>query len=176
MELNDKAFRQKPEFLRGRSGERVVAKMFQRAGWYIIPSYDYCGDEKNKAPKLMGFAASHVIPDLDISRKGTRRWVEVKTKKEATFYRKKSRYEHGINYRHYLNYLEVQLITGDPVFLCIYEEETQQFLIAALDELRSDARIYDGPNYKDGECSAMIFFPRSAFHLYLQEEPDAKAK
>lgn len=43
-------FRERPEFLKGRSGELIVARWFQERGWYVIPSYDYSGEDGNKAP------------------------------------------------------------------------------------------------------------------------------
>ena len=76
------AFRDTEEFKRGQSGERVVAGILMNRGWFVVPSYDYSGEDGNKAPKMQGADLSLVIPDLDIARGGDRRWIEVKTKLE----------------------------------------------------------------------------------------------
>jgi hypothetical protein len=151
-------FRESPEFQRGRSGEQAVAAFLRRRGWYIIPSYDYSGEDGDKAPKLEGLHIGHPVPDLDAAQSGKRFWVEVKTKGGATFNRKRNRLEHGICVRHYRAYLEVQRITGAPVFLAIVEEDTGITLCARLDQL--PAVFYEGAKMDRG---GMVFFPRDAF-------------
>jgi hypothetical protein len=49
-------FRQRQEFKKGRSGEQKIAEVLRRRGWYIIPSYDYSGEDGNKAPRLQGLS------------------------------------------------------------------------------------------------------------------------
>jgi len=134
------AFRQRPEFLRGRAAEQLVARWLQERGWFVIPSYDYSGDDGNKAPRLQGLRAGYAVPDLDVARDGCRRWVEVKSKASANV--RRDRYwgkpnvpEHGIDHRNYLHYLEVKRQTGDEVWIAIYEEDTGVLLGAEIDTL-----------------------------------------
>lgn len=158
-------FRDRPEFLRGRSGERAVADWLQDRGWWIVPSYDYSGEEDNKAPRLQGAACGLVIPDLDISKQGKRLWAEVKTKAAATFYRKLNRDEHGINRRLWRHYHQVQDITGTHVWIFVVEESTQMLLAEALDVLDQDMREYNGDKMGRG---GMVFWPRASFRLQAQ--------
>src|SRR5690606_40649353 len=79
------AFREKEEFRRGRNGERLVAELLQSRGWYVIPSYDYSGEDGDKPPRLQGAVDAFPLPDLDVARDGQRRWAEVKTKKRADY-------------------------------------------------------------------------------------------
>lgn len=143
-------------FTFGRTGEQDVARVLQANGWYIVPSYDYSGTDRSKAPRLQGSLKSYVIPDLDVSREGERVWVEVKTKTEASFTRITGRLEHGIPKRHAEDYLRVQEITGCRVFLVIVERSTGDYLCASIDRLMESARVSDleGP---------MVYFARDSF-------------
>jgi hypothetical protein len=160
-------FRETREWLKGHNGELLVAKMLQDKGWFVIPSYDYSGEDNNKAPKLQGLSACYVIPDLDISKDGRRMWAEVKTKSEPTFTRITQRYEHGIPRRHYLHYLKVQEVTGCDVWLFIYEESSGEVLCGAINALSECRREYDGWKMSNG---GMVFFPRDAFKVWATLE------
>lgn len=135
------AFRERPEFLRGRAAEQRVARWLQERDWFVIPSYDYAGEDGNKAPRLQGLTAGHAVPDLDVARDGKRKWVEVKSKAQANVWRKEEPWgspntrEHGVDYGNYLDYLRVKRITGDEVWIAIYEEDTGQLLAAEIDTL-----------------------------------------
>ena len=160
MEPKQASFRDDPKFNMGRTGEKTVAEILQRRGWYIIPSYDYSGEDGDKAPKLHGAFNSYVIPDLDASKEGLRIWVEVKTKTAATYTRITRRLEHGIPYRHFRSYREVEQITGCPVYLVVYEIETGEVLAGRLVELEKNARYSDST-----VMGKMIFFPRDVFKV-----------
>lgn len=155
---NQKSFRESDEFIRGRTGEHIVATELQLKGWYVVPSYDYSGEDNNKAPKLQGAIASYVLPDLDLSKEGMRRWGEVKTKAEPTFTIMTQQFDHGIDRRHYEQYLKIQRITGTPVFLFIYEECSGDILYLSLNSLdeykRFSSRMGRG---------GMVFWPRDKF-------------
>ncbi len=156
-------FNETDKYKLGRTGELLIAKLLQKRGWYIIPSYDYTGEDNDKAPKLQGNMNAFVIPDLDISKAGSRRWAEVKTKTEATFTRITGRLEHGIPSRHYRSYKEVQDITGCEVWLFVYETNTGDVLYGKLDELEKKKRDYEGRKMSYG---GMVFFPRDSFGLF----------
>lgn len=119
-------FRERAEFKLGRTGELMVAGWLQERGWYVIPSYDYSGSDRDKAPKLRGQADGFPVPDLDVARAGTRRWVEVKTKTAADFTYKTGEYEHGIE--HYDDYVRVAAETGTEAWLAIFETSTRELL------------------------------------------------
>lgn len=157
------SLRESPEFQQGRSGERVVASHLQSKGWFIVPSYDYSGEDGNKAPRLEGALASYVIPDLDASRDGRRIWVEVKTKTAATFTRVTQQYEHGISERHFKSYKQVQEITGTDVWLVIYEENEGAILAAKLDDLPEPRKTRMKKHGMTQE--PMVYFPRDAFKV-----------
>lgn len=156
-------FRARPEFIQGRNGEQLVAEFLKAKGYYVIPSYDYSGEDNNKAPKLQGLRLAYVIPDLDVCREGLRRWVEVKTKTEATYYRKKKELQHGIDKRHFEQYQIVQAETGCEVSLGIYELNPRPvLLIASIDDLNEylchEATSSDG--------SRMLYWDRHVFYCY----------
>lgn len=108
----------------GRSIELIVSRWLRERGWYVIPSYDYSGDDGNKAPRLQGLAEAFPVPDLDVcrrlpQRKPQRRWVEVKAKEAASYTRNTGMYEHGIE--HYDDYVRVAELTGTEGWLAIVE-------------------------------------------------------
>lgn len=160
MAINYIPFNRTAEFEMGSEGEQVVKRLLQENGWFVIPSYAYTGPEGDKAPKMEGLKTYFVIPDLDVCKVGTRRWIEVKTKTEATFTRITQRYEHGIPLRHYHHYFEVQRMSGCRVWLFVYELRTSKLLYASLNALNHGVRIYEGPKMSNG---GMAFFDRESF-------------
>jgi hypothetical protein len=153
--------RESPEFKRGRNGERIVAQLLKRLGWFIVPSYDYSGEDGNKAPRMEGHTAAFVLPDLDISRAADRRWAEVKTKTRPTLYRKTGKLQHGISARQFEHYRAVERETGCPVCLFIFEENTRLVLTARLNELGNGRRALMGQ-------SEMMFWDRDAFRTFTK--------
>lgn len=147
-----------------------MAGWLQQRGWLIVPSYDYSGEDGNKAPKMHGVRLSLVIPDLDACRSGERFWVEVKTKWEATFTEKTQRLEHGISLRHYEHYQQVEKESGNPVWLFVLEERTGVILAGRLRDLAEHARIYKG--WKMGQAG-MVFFPREKFKIVDRVQTEA---
>jgi hypothetical protein len=155
------AFRDTDEFKRGSTGERIVATYLQKRGYYVIPSYDYSGNDGDKAPKLQGLLHSHVIPDLDIAKGGKRKWCEVKTKRAATWTRITQQWEHGIPKRHLDAYLQVEAITGTDVFLVVYEESTGVLLRISAKQIADTGR--ESEMKKSGYSQGpMVYFARDA--------------
>lgn len=152
------AFHERPEFKLGRTGEQMVAAWLQERGWYVIPSYDYSGSERDKAPKLRGVTDGFPVPDLDVARSGTRRWVEVKTKTKATEYRKTGSLDHGIE--HYDDYVRVAAETGTEAWLAIFELSTRKLLAQSFAGLGAPRRAVD-------RGKRMAYWPVSRFmHLH----------
>ena len=112
-----------------------------------------------------------MLPDLDACKDGGRRWVEVKTKSTATFTRMTQRLEHGIDRRHYNEYLSVQRITGTPVFIVVYEENTGEILWSSVDDLEPYKRFSD----KMGR-GGMVFWPRERFKKLCKVAPKRKSE
>ena len=156
------------ELARGRTAEHVVAEILRQRGWYVIPSYDYTGDEGDKAPKMSGEKIAFVIPDLDACREGERKWAEVKLKSKPTLRRITGVLEHGIPLRHYRDYKKVQDESGCDVWIFICEQSTGKVLCQSLHRL-GEPRIYDGNKMSKG---GMAFWPRDSFADWT-DYPDA---
>jgi hypothetical protein len=163
------SFRERPEFVRGRTGEQVVARFLQERGFYVIPSYDYSGDDGDKPPRLQGSADAFPVPDLDVARNGDRRWVEVKTKTAAIEYRKAGELRHGINLRHLESYRKVERETGTECWLAIYEESTGDLLAQTLTGLGE-------PQVGTIHGTRTAFWPRSKFQYLTTFREDATGK
>jgi len=171
MAQNQTNFKDNELFKMGHSWELKVAGFLKRRGNYVIPSYDYSGEENDKAPKLQGPLEDYVIPDLDVSKNGERRWVEVKSKAGAVLHRKSGDYVHGIPKRHYKSYIEVAKITGCEVWIAVCEENTGDILVANLSSLPIHHE-YDGPKMSRG---GMVFFRRSDFTLLAKTPANANS-
>lgn len=102
----------------------------------------YSGKENDEVPRLYGLGKSYRLPDLLVAREqeghwGECYWVEVKWKKEGGCPGHISgKLEHGIELAFYHDYVDVQRITGIETWLCIVEGETDEELIARIDDLR----------------------------------------
>ncbi len=132
----------------------------------VIPSYDYCGEDGNKAPRLEGLWHGHPVPDLDVSREGSRFWAEVKTKDHANHFHKTGTDEHGIDLRLAQHYHTVEVISGTPCWLFIYEESTRWLLAQRFDRLvRSRIGTHNG--------TKIINYPRDLFRQLEQIEGGA---
>jgi hypothetical protein len=160
-------FRRRPEFVRGRTGEQRVARWLQERGFCIIPSYDYSGADGDKPPRLQGLTEGHPVPDLDVARAGSRRWVEVKTKRSAVEYRRTGEWRHGVNLRHLESYRKVQQETGTEVWIAIYEESTGDLLAQTLSGLGE-------PETGTDRGTRMAYWPRDKFqYLTTFRDDDA---
>lgn len=149
-------FQDRPEFKRGRAGELIVADWLKKRECYVIPSYNYSGSDGDKAPKLEGLWHGHPVPDLDVSRNGNRFWVEVKTKEKAVLWRMTGELRHGIEFRLLEHYKTVQMISGSPCWLFVYEESTHWLLAERLDVLGE-------PHTGTDRGRKMAYWPRCRF-------------
>lgn len=168
-------FTERPEFKLGRAGELLVSSWLQERGWFIIPSYDYSGDERDKAPKLRGLRNAFPVPDLDVCRDGERCWVEVKTKTSARMFYKTGQYQHGVE--HYADYLRVQKETGNRAWLAILETTTihtdDEMGHAGVLLMQSFTNLGE-PQRGTDRGKAMAYWPRNRFrHVYTFLDIDA---
>lgn len=146
-----------PEWQRGNSAERQVADILRRQGWFVVPTYAYT-TAMQQAPIIANNDESYVLPDLNAYKPGLRRWVEVKAKGEPTYWALdggNDRNAHGINQRHYRDYLAIEEITDAAVWLVIFEESTMAYLSARLRDLPT--------RFGNGKDGAMVYFPRWCF-------------
>ena len=148
------------EYELGSAEELRVERLLQERGWYVVRAYDYTGQAaQEKAPRMFGpDGQTLILPDLDVSQGGTRRWVEIKAKASASFTRMTQQWEHGIPLRHYQSYLSVQEESGTSVWLFVCEQDSQDVLIQKLDDL--PVRVYAGDKMSYG---GMAFFPCDSF-------------
>lgn len=114
------------EYQMGRSAEaRWCRAVVQRYGGMALPVYGATEvDDSTKAPVLFARNGVCVAPDVFYANSTARAWHEVKAKSVPGWYRNLQRYEHGIDYSLYLDYLRVEEETGIPVFIVVHEART----------------------------------------------------
>jgi hypothetical protein len=148
----------------GRRAEELVDYFLQADGAVVLRSSDFTGPGTGSAPRLHGQAGEPIIPDRQAFKDGGGRWAEVKRKKSATHHHISDEWEHGFARRLWLEYIDVEVRTGIPVDVFVYEDNTGCLLRAVLGEL--EPRVYDGQKMGRG---GMVFFRRSMFTHCLYE-------
>lgn len=152
----------------GQDGELLVMELLIQRGLWVLPAFDYVSAHR-RAPVLHGPDEQELtLPDLHAFGPNGPFWVEVKRKTEPMLYQKHDRLEHGIDRRHYDDYLAVGHITNLPVYLAIVEDSTGDVLIGLLDHLAENVRYYP----EDGEPTRhapMVNFAREDFELLAQD-------
>lgn len=159
--------------------QRLVEAYLHSINYLTIPSYDFTGSDGDNAPKLKGSCSSYVLPDLDCCRDGERRWVEVKGKEQAVFNRTFQALVHGIEKRHYDDYLAIERLTNTTVWLMILEIDTGHLLTRELSRLSTYPCLCRG--CRSGmRCRAqrepLIYFLRDDFtriHTFERSDLDA---
>lgn len=110
----------------GQIGESLIARYLRSLGWMILPVYEK-EIENGKGPRLFlpyGLPEQDLIaPDLQGMKYQKIRWFEAKTKNTASFYKKKWRWQTGIDKRHWQDYRRVQDITNCPVWLLFLQQD-----------------------------------------------------
>jgi len=139
MAMTQNDFKTKLKF--GEEGEVFIKNIFLKMGWFVIPKYLYV---KKGAPSLIGADVSYAVPDLDISRKGDRFWIEVKRKPLRNVYP-----DTGFSERLVSHYIEVQNITGNKVFVIFIDEKMDMCYGNWLNNLLQERTVYlDNKNRK----------------------------
>jgi hypothetical protein len=152
--------RSTPEWAKGQRGETLIRSLLIREGYYVIPSTMYSGDG---APAMHGNDGRVILPDFDVAKSGVRRWAEVKFKRDATFFKARRVWEHGISRRLFTEYLRVVRETGTPGWLFIYEGLTGAVLHQDMEILTRYSRLYSGEAMDRG---GMLFWHRATFSLW----------
>ncbi len=138
--------------------EKLVGWWLMRAGYRLLPVYDYSGLGSDKAPKLSAIHQldSLVTPDLLTAKDGRAAWLEVKHKQRADMHRNTHTIETGIDLRLWRQYEHVKRVTGLPVWLVFVHEAENEVRTGEIAKLDPIKRIYDGPKMGRG---GMVFFP-----------------
>lgn len=98
----------------GQLGESTIAQWCKSRGNSVLPVYEKEIDT-GKGPRFFTPAGQLVAPDMFVLP--SMNWLESKHKSHFTWYRAKGQWETGIDLKHYLDYIEVQRVSGRPVWL-----------------------------------------------------------
>jgi hypothetical protein len=154
------------EFKIGRAGEVVIAGMLRAGKWYVNPTCEYSGKESRHAPMTANDVKKLITPDFDIAKRGQRKWVEVKSYGKPVLNRQHGCLVHGLEKRHWKNYVEIEAETGCEVWLFIYEYEAKTAVYAHIGSL---------PVLQEGVSPRLgpeVYFARSEFkQVWLGQHP-----
>ena len=123
-------FRQIPKAMFGRIGEMVAAHAFRCDGFGVICSFKISSESDDEAPTIELENRREILPDLDISKRGERAWVEVKTFKSAAWNRTMKCHVHGVARRLFDNYVAVEDQTGSDVYLAVNELDAGMLIMS----------------------------------------------
>ena len=113
--LSETGFQRRLAF--GQIAETTIARWIMTArGGLVLPIYDI-EYETGKGPRIFSAGGDLVAPDLLVFSRGKLHWIEAKHKSVFSWYRKKQRWETGIDLRHYHQYLMVCESFGLPMWL-----------------------------------------------------------
>lgn len=147
-----------------REKERGVASLIQKQGYYVLPAYDFSGEQENKAPKLLAPLGKRplVLPDLFCMKSDLAFWLEVKWKTEAYLFRKANRRTTGINLRLWEYYIEVEKESSFPVWIMFLHKKEQEIRAGSLSFLR-DNICYTG---RDNNGKMMVYWNYDLLQVY----------
>ena len=100
----------------GKTGETKIAKWLMTQGRSVLPVYEIA-ENQYKGPALYCHSKSLVAPDMLVLGQNKKTWIEVKTKTAFSWHRNTQKFTTGIDFKHYLDYLDVAKITGIPLWL-----------------------------------------------------------
>jgi len=108
----------------GKAGESKIAQWLRARGNSVLPVYEKLIDD-GKGPALYMPDGMLIAPDLFVFRDRHALWVEAKHKTGFTWSREYSRWETGIDLRHYADYLKIEDSTPWPVWLMFLHDGGQ---------------------------------------------------
>lgn len=112
----------------GQVGESLLARFFQGFGHSIIPVYEKeRRDGEFRGPQLFRAAGELVLPDMLVlgSKPGEVWFAEAKYKTVFSWHGNTGRWVTGVDQRHFKEYLQVEEITGIPVWLYMLHRDSQ---------------------------------------------------
>ena len=149
--------KESPQWALGRAGEELVIRYLKAQGYFVTATSFI---EHGGAPLLEAMRGGVPLPDTMVSREGSSKWVEVKTKSQPTRFVRTGRLEHGISLRLWRAYQQVVLDTGIPGALAILQGAGGLLGVGDFGSIAPSIRIYDGTKMgPDG----MVFFDWLAF-------------
>lgn len=156
-------FKNSKEWKIGERSQRIVEVVLRETGCGFVRTHAIDDPSDPGAPSLILGEWKIVLPDLDVTERGRRFWLEVKGKTEPAFYRKRNRYQHGIDRRNWEAYQRVGEESGAPVYIVIHEQQKGNLLIQRIERLSEV--VLDG----EGSMTHMVYFPRDALHLWATD-------
>lgn len=108
----------------GLVGESEIATWLRRGGFSVLPAYEKVVDDF-KGPRFYSPTAELVSPDMLAFKHGQQLWIEAKTKTRFSWFGSGGYWVTGINYKHYLDYLQVEKETGLPVCVMFLHRESE---------------------------------------------------
>lgn len=106
---------------RGILAEGRIAQWLRARGWTLMPAYEK-EIGSGKGPQIYAPMERFVSPDF-IGKKGAQvRFIEAKSKSVFSWYRKRQRWETGIDLRHYREYQKVRVHFGWCVWILFLHE------------------------------------------------------
>lgn len=124
------AFRDLPAATIGRLGEQLVQRLLRSLGAGVIASFKFSGENDNEAPAIEFHDRRVVLPDFDVSMRGRRFWLELKTYKEPQYNRAHRCMVHGVPTRLVTQYEADEKETGTPVYLGVLEVDSGSLLVS----------------------------------------------
>jgi hypothetical protein len=124
--------RDDPFAIFGFRGEPVMREFLTNLGFWVSA---ISRDSDSAAPLIESMLRKHVLPDIQASRGGLTRWVEVKSKDSATKYNKTGTFQTGCYIRHFDDYLSVQKATGIPGWIGFQHAMDARIYMQSLDIL-----------------------------------------
>ena len=156
-------FKETEEWRRGQRSQLTVERVLKETGCGFIRTHAIEDPDNPGAPALTLGEWEIVLPDLDVTKRGRRFWLEVKGKTKPAWYTKKQRYQHGIDTKNWEAYQHVEEETGSPVYVVIHEQQSGDLLIQSVEELCK----VELPG--EGSMSHVTYFPRDAFFLWATD-------
>ena len=111
----------------GQIAETDIALWLMHRGGVVLPIYDIEYDT-GKGPRMFLVDRSLVAPDLLVFSRGSLKWIEAKHKSVFTWHWTSARkgksevecWQTGIDQHHYRQYLEVEKVSGVPIWLLFF--------------------------------------------------------
>lgn len=127
----------------GIRSEDLVKEILQQAGWSVMETRKAADD--GTAPVLEGGSGDGLrLPDFQAQHeRHGERYVEVKSKREAIYYRIEKEYRHGYEKSQHEDYLKFREMCGRPVYIFIHERSTGVVLRQRLRNLTTVDTVTD---------------------------------
>ncbi len=131
--------------LAGRTLEHAVKDAIKQR--YSVVATGNLATGNGHGPRMEDAGRGVTLADLQLYRGVRAGWVEVKSKSRCNVYRNWNRAEHGIDQRKLSEYRQLQLETGQIVYLLICEASTGAVLMQSIDTLMSVGQVRYGGGF-----------------------------